>query len=50
LRLPPVHQLELIKAACQRKTVKGILAQKPLGMNYREAVEAVAACERPASF
>jgi predicted dehydrogenase len=35
----------LIKAACARKTVKGILAQKPLGMNYAEALEAVQACE-----
>src|SRR5882672_2747070 len=41
----PNAQLALIKAACARKTVKGILAQKPLGMNYAEAVEAVSACE-----
>ncbi len=40
------RQLDLIQAACARKTVKGILAQKPLGMNYAEAVEAVAACEK----
>jgi predicted dehydrogenase len=46
LAVPPMHQLTLIKAACQRKTVKGILAQKPLGMNYREAVEAVNLCEQ----
>ena len=45
LAVPPPHQLALIKAASQRKTVKGILAQKPLGMNYAEAVEAVGACE-----
>ena len=43
--VPPIHQLALIKAACARKTAKGILAQKPLGMNYAEAVEAVRACE-----
>src|SRR5258708_378325 len=42
----PDRQLDLIQAACARKTVKGILAQKPLGMNYAEAVEAVAACEK----
>src|SRR5438445_75119 len=41
----PNAQLGLIKAACARKTVKGILAQKPLGMNYAEAVEAVHACD-----
>ena len=41
IAVPPNAQLALIKAACQRKTVKGILAQKPLGMNYAEALEAV---------
>src|SRR5436190_17683824 len=46
IAVPPNAQLALIKAACARKTVKGILAQKPLGMNYAEALEAVEACER----
>jgi predicted dehydrogenase len=46
IAVPPNAQLALIKAACARKTVKGILAQKPLGMNYAEALEAVQACER----
>lgn len=46
IAVPPHVQLGLILEACRRKSVKGILAQKPLGMNYREAVEAVAACER----
>src|SRR6187399_2656619 len=32
-------------AARERRTVKGILAQKPLAMNYAEALEAVTACE-----
>jgi len=45
IAVPPNAQLTLIKAACARKTVKGILAQKPLGMNLAEATEAVAACE-----
>jgi predicted dehydrogenase len=45
IAVPPHAQLGLIEAACQRRTVKGILAQKPLGMNYREALEAVARCE-----
>jgi len=45
IAVPPNAQLELIKAACARKTLKGILAQKPLGMNYSEALEAVTACE-----
>ncbi len=45
IAVPPNAQLALIKAACVRKTVKGILAQKPLGMNYAEALEAVEACD-----
>ncbi len=45
IAVPPGLQLGLIQAACARKTAKGILAQKPLGMNYAEAVEAVRACE-----
>jgi len=47
--VPPNAQLGLIKAACDGKTAKGILAQKPLGMNYAEAEEAVTACELPGS-
>lgn len=46
IAVPPDAQLALIKAACARKTVKAILAQKPLGVNYAEAVEAVRACEQ----
>ncbi len=46
IAVPPMHQFGLITAACRRKTVKGILAQKPLGMNYTEAVEAVETCEK----
>ena len=32
IAVPPMRQLAFIQAACARKTVKGILAQKPLGM------------------
>lgn len=46
IAVPPDRQLALIKAACERRTVKGILAQKPLGMNFAEAREAVQCCER----
>ncbi len=46
IAVPPDHQLGLIEAACARRTVKGILAQKPLGMNYAEALAAVECCER----
>ena len=45
IAVPPNIQLPLIKAACARRSVKGILAQKPLGLNYGEALEAVRACE-----
>ena len=46
IAVPPDNQLALIEAACQRGTVKGILAQKPLGADYAEAVAAVETCER----
>lgn len=46
IAVPPNAQVPLIHEACRRKTVRGILAQKPLGMNYAEALEAVRACER----
>src|SRR5438067_7863657 len=46
IAVPPNAQLALIKAACARKTAKGILAQKPLGMNNAEAVEAGRLCEK----
>ncbi len=45
IAVPPDAQLALIQAACARQTVKGILAQKPLGMNYAEALAAVTMCE-----
>lgn len=46
LAVPPASQVPLIRAACERGRVKAILAQKPLGVNYREAVEAVETCAR----
>ena len=46
IAVPPQSQLRLIEAACRRKTVKGILAQKPLGVDYAEARRAVELCER----
>jgi predicted dehydrogenase len=45
IAVPPQHQLELIRGACARQTVKVILAQKPLALNYADAAEAVARCE-----
>jgi predicted dehydrogenase len=46
IAVPPNAQVPLILEACARGTVKGILAQKPLGMHYAEALRAVEACER----
>jgi predicted dehydrogenase len=45
LAVPPAAQLPLIRAACERGTLRGILAQKPLGVNLAEAIEAVALCQ-----
>jgi predicted dehydrogenase len=42
----PQAQFGLIKGACERRTVKGILAQKPLGMDLPEARQAVRLCEK----
>jgi predicted dehydrogenase len=46
IAVPPQAQLGLIKQACARQTVQGILAQKPLGINYTEAVAAAMECKR----
>jgi predicted dehydrogenase len=46
IAVPPQHQPGLIRAACARGTVKGILAQKPLALSYHEAEEAVRSCEQ----
>ncbi len=45
IAVPPGVQVPLIRAACARGTVKGILAQKPLGLNLAEARDAVRACQ-----
>lgn len=45
IAVPPNAQLDLIRKACNRRIVKGILAQKPLGMNLAEAKEAVSICK-----
>ncbi len=44
IAVPPQHQLALIETACERGTAKAILAQKPLALNYADAVAAVDAC------
>jgi predicted dehydrogenase len=45
IAVPPDAQLALIQDACRRRTVKGILAQKPLATNYADALATVRACE-----
>jgi predicted dehydrogenase len=45
IAVPPDVQFSVIEAACRRGTLKGILAQKPLGVNYAEARRAVQLCE-----
>lgn len=46
IAVAPDAQAALIHGACQRGTVKGILAQKPLGIDYVEAAGLVEGCER----
>ena len=43
--VPPDVQLDVIRAAVKRPHIRGILAQKPLGVDYRQAVQAVRLCE-----
>ena len=45
IAVPPQHQPDLIRAACRRGTVRGILAQKPLAPDYAAALSVVEACE-----
>ena len=45
IAVPPQFQLELIRDACTKGTVRGILAQKPLALSYADAAEAVIRCE-----
>lgn len=46
IAVPPMHQLPLIRAACARGKVKGILAQKPLALTFEDALAATELCER----
>lgn len=45
IAFPPDRQLEVVRLAVQMKHIKGILCQKPLAMNSREAREIVELCE-----
>lgn len=41
IAFPPDQQLEIVKEACKRDHVKGILAQKPIAFTLEEAIEMV---------
>jgi predicted dehydrogenase len=47
IAVPPDTQIDVIKNVCKYKQhVRGILAQKPLGVNFAEAKEIVRLCKR----
>lgn len=46
IAVPPDSLLNVIQAACERDHVRGILAQKPLGVNLAEAKQIVALCQQ----
>lgn len=46
IAVPPDAQPAIIQTSARRKRVRGILAQKPLAMSYREAKACVEVCER----
>jgi predicted dehydrogenase len=47
IAVPPDAQLGVIQEICRRgKNIRGVLAQKPLGVDYRQAVEIVRLCRQ----
>jgi predicted dehydrogenase len=46
IAVPPDVQIEVVREVVKRKSVRGILAQKPLGMNFGEACETVRLCQQ----
>ena len=45
IAFPPDQQLEIIQSAVKQKHIKGILAQKPLAMDYPESRQIVELCK-----
>jgi len=45
IAFPPDQQFEIVRKAVKQKHIKGILAQKPLAMNYPEARQIVDVCQ-----
>ena len=46
IAVPPHAQLDIIRQITACKHIRGILAQKPLAVNYEQAVETVRVCEQ----
>ena len=46
IAVPPHAQLEIVRQVAAYKHIRGILAQKPLAINYDQAVETVQICDR----
>ena len=47
IAVPPDNQIDVIKNVCKhKKHIRGILAQKPLGVNYQQAKDIVQLCKR----
>lgn len=44
IAFPPDQQLEIVREACRRPHIKGILAQKPLAFTLTDAIEIVRVC------
>lgn len=45
IAVPPDTQLEVMREIVQHKHIRGVLAQKPLGIDYAQAVEMVRLCQ-----
>ncbi|HEY3839887.1 MAG TPA: Gfo/Idh/MocA family oxidoreductase [Bryobacteraceae bacterium] len=45
IAVPPHFQLDIVRQAIARRHIRGILAQKPLAVNYKDAVETVRICD-----
>jgi len=46
IAVPPEVQPGIVRAALEHQNIRGILAQKPLARNFRQAQEVVLECER----
>jgi len=46
IAVPPDVQLQVVREAVRHGHIRAVLAQKPLGVNYRQAAEIVQLCEQ----